>query len=208
MFRRPLRPGAFVKAPMLADPVSLFDSAPDADGAAALVLVRGEHAADLVPNPVEIVGSALRTDCLMLQDRADMLRLEAVGFSAAAALEQAALTPADIDFMELHDAYSILTALSLEALGVSERGGGCEWSRDGGRRIALDGDLPISTFGGLKSRGNPSGATGIYQAVEAALQLRGEAGANQVAGARHALVQNIGGLGATVATHILAAARD
>ena len=208
MFRRPLRAGAFAKAPMLSDPVSLFDSAPDADGAAALVLVRGEHAADLVPNPVDIVGSALRTDSLMLQDRADILRLEAVSASAAAALAQANMTLDDIDVMELHDAYTILTALALEALGLSERGGGWAWAEDAGRRIALDGDMPISSFGGLKSRGNPSGATGIYQAVEAALQLRGEAGDNQAAGAKHALVQNIGGLGATVATHILSAAPD
>lgn len=206
MYRNQLRSGAFAKAPMLADPVSLFDSAPDADGAAAVVLVGAELAADLAPNPVNISGSAVRTDKLMLQDRREILRLSAVGASAAAALEQAGLSLNDIDLMELHDAFTVQTALSLEALGLSERGRGWTWAQDAGARIALAGDLPISTFGGLKSRGNPSGATGLYQAVEAVMQLRGEAGANQVESAKQALVQNIGGLGATVATHILSAA--
>ena len=206
MYRNQLRSGAFAKAPMLADPVSLFDSAPDADGAAAVVLVGAELAADLAPSPVNISGSAVRTDSLMLQDRREILRLSAVGASAAAALDQAGLSLNDIDLMELHDAFTVQTALSLEALGLSERGRGWTWAQDAGARIALAGDLPISTFGGLKSRGNPSGATGLYQAVEAVLQLRGEAGANQVESAKHALVQNIGGLGATVATHILSAA--
>ena len=134
------------------------------------------------------------------------MRLEAVALSAARALEQAGMTLADIDVLELHDAFTIMTALSLEALGLSRAGMGWRWANHGGRRIALDGDLPISSFGGLKSRGNPGGAAGVYQAVEAALQLRGQAGANQVPGAKAALTQSIGGLGATAVTHILAAA--
>ena len=153
MYRNQLRSGAFAKAPMLADPVSLFDSAPDADGAAAVVLVGAELAADLVPNPVNISGSAVRTDSLMLQDRREILRLSAVGASAAAALDQAGLSLNDIDLMELHDAFTVQTALSLEALGLSERGRGWTWAQDAGARIALPGDMPISTFGGLKSRG-------------------------------------------------------
>ena len=152
------------------------------------------------------VRSPRSTDSLMLQDRGDPLHLGAVSRSADQALEQAGLSLGDISFMELHDAFTVLTALTLEAIGFSVKGGGWTLARDGGTRISLTGDIPISTFGGLKSRGNPSGATGIYQTVEAVLQLRGEAGGNQVAGAEHALVQNIGGLGATVVTHILSAA--
>ena len=200
-----LRAGAFGKAPMIADPVSLFDSAPDGDGAAAVVLVASDLAADLVPKPVQISGSAGTTDSLMLQDRADPLCLPAVTRSAERALEQAGLTLGEIDALELHDAYTILTTLSLEALGFIERGQGWRWATEAGARIALDGELPLSTFGGLKSRGNPSGATGIYQAAEASLQLRGEAGENQLQNPRHLLIQNIGGLGATVVTHILSA---
>ncbi len=206
MYQNQLRAGAFAKAPMLANPVSLFDSAPDADGAAAVLLVAADIAADLVPQPIEIVGSAIATDSLTLQERGDPLYLGAVARSATAALAQAGSTLRDIDLMELHDAYTILTTLALEALGCSPRGQGWTWADAGGRRIALDGELPLNTGGGLKSRGHPAGATGIYQAVEAARQLRGAAGANQVAGAKQALIQNIGGFGATVATHILRAA--
>jgi len=208
LFRNRLRSGAFVRAPMLADPVSLFDSAPDGDGAAAVLLVKSELAADLAPYPVDVIGSAVATDCLALQDRADPLELRAAAISAASCLEQAGLAPGDLDALELHDAYTVLTALSLEAIGFSERGSGWEWARDEGARIAPNADLPLSTFGGLKSRGNPGGATGIYQAVEAVLQLKGQAGDSQIAGARNILIQNIGGLGATVATHILSAAND
>ena len=70
-------------------------------------------------------------------------------------------------------------------------------------RIALDGDLPISTMGGLKARGHPVGATGVYQLVEGYLQLSGRAGGNQVGNAATALLQNIGGTGSTVINHIL-----
>ena len=171
-------------------------------------MTHSDLAADLAPNPVTIAGGAVRADSLMLQDRDSLLRLSAVSASAAAALEQASLNLGDIDLLELHDSYTIMATLSLEALGFAERGRGWAWAQNDGARIALDGDLPISTFGGLKSRGNPSGATGLYQVAEAALQLRGEAGANQVSGARNALIQNIGGLGATVVTHILRAVPD
>ncbi len=205
MYRNQLRAGAFVRAPMIAEPVSLFDSAPDADGAAALVLAVADLAADLVPQPVAVCGSAVVTDSLALQDRQNPLQLGAVKLSTERALHQAGLTLSDIDLLELHDAYTILTTLTLESMGLGQPGGGWKWAADAGARIALDGDLPISTFGGLKSRGNPSGATGVYQAAEAALQLRGQAGQNQAQGVKRALTQSIGGLGATVVTHILSA---
>ena len=95
-----------------------------------------------------------------------------------------------------------LGELSLEAAGFAARGQGVHFGKDG--EIALDGRLPISTMGGLKARGHPVGATGIYQLAETWLQLAGEAGANQVQGDPDvALVQNIGGTGATVVSHVL-----
>ena len=205
MYRNLLRSGSFGKAPMIAEPVSLFDSAPDADGAAALVLAPADEAVDLVPKPVLVAGSAVATDTLMLQDRQDPLHFAAAQRSAAQALDQAGLAAGDLDLLELHDGYTILTALALEAMGLSERGSGWAWAQADGEQISLAGELPLCTFGGLKSRGNPSGATGVYQAVEAALQLRGEAGDNQVDGAETALAQNLGGLGSTAVTHVLRA---
>ncbi len=208
MYRNLLRAGAFSKAPMIAEPVSLFDSAPDADGAAALILAPADEAVDLSPQPVLLAGSAVATDSLMLQERMDPLHFAAVERSAAQALDQAGLSPSDLDLLELHDGYTIMTALAIEAMGFSARGRGWRWAQANGEKLALSGELPISSFGGLKSRGNPSGATGVYQAVEATLQLRGEAGENQVANARTALVQNLGGLASSAVTHILRALPD
>lgn len=203
MFRNTIREGAFSKAPMIAEPVSLFDSAPDADGAAAVVLTTSDVAGDMVPDPIHIAGSAVATDRFMIQERETLLWLEAVARSSSKALAQSQLNLSDMHFLELHDAYTILTAMSFEAMGLSERGRGWEHASNNGERIGLEGSTPISTFGGLKSRGNPIGATGVYQAVEATIQLRGQAQDNQVTNAHTALIQNLGALGTTAVTHIL-----
>jgi acetyl-CoA C-acetyltransferase len=203
MYRNTLKPGAFAQASMISDPVNLFDSAPDADGAAAVLLARAEHAADLVPKPIHIAGSAVATDTLTLQDRGDLLYLKAAHLCAYKAYAQANISTNDIDLFELHDAFTILTALTLEATGFAQRGHGWQLAQHHGIDIGLSSSLPLSTFGGLKSRGNPAGATGIYQAVEACLQLRNEAGLNQVPNAQIALIQNLGGLGSTAVTHVL-----
>lgn len=201
MFRNTLKPGSFARSPMIAEPVGLFDGAPDADGAAAVVLTTTERALDMAPQPVRLTASAVATDRFALQDRADMLALHAASQSANLAYAQAGIIPNDVNLFELHDSFTILAALSLEACGFADRGDGWRLAQDGA--IGLQGNLPVSTFGGLKSRGNPAGAAGVYQAVEACLQLRGAAGANQVEGARTALIQSLGGLGTTAITHIL-----
>jgi acetyl-CoA C-acetyltransferase len=201
MYRNKIKPGAFAKAPMVSDPVSLFDGAPDGDGAAAIILTSAERAADLVPMPVQIIGSAAASDAVALHDRADLLDLPAVRASVDKALAQAGIDRDGIDLFELHDAFTVIAALTLESAGFAERGQGWALARDG--VLSLTGALPVSTFGGLKARGNPVGATGVYQAVEAALQLRGAAGANQVADAKVALIQNLAGLGSTAIAHVL-----
>jgi acetyl-CoA C-acetyltransferase len=203
MFRNTLKPGAFAKASMVADPVNLFDGAPDADGAAGLLLVSAEQASRYKRQPIIIAGSGASTDAFALHERGDLLHLAAARDSAQKALQQAEVALSDIDLFEAHDAYTVLTALSLEAVGFAERGTGWKWAEDSGAQIRPNGRLPMSTFGGLKSRGNPAGASGIYQAVEAVLQLRGQAGAMQVPDAQIALIQSIAGVGSTVVTHIL-----
>ncbi|MBA3869570.1 MAG: thiolase domain-containing protein [Anaerolineae bacterium] len=201
MFRNSIKPGRFAKAPMISDPVSLFDNAPDADGAAAVIITSYNRAVDMVPQPVRITGSAAATDTLTLHDRSDLLYLKASNISAHKAYARAGITAKDVNLFELHDAYTILSALTLEASGFAARGEG--WKLAQSNSISLTGSLPISTFGGLKARGNPVGATGVYQAVEACLQLRGKAEANQVANAKTALIQNLGGLGSTAIAHVL-----
>jgi acetyl-CoA C-acetyltransferase len=201
MYRNQIKPGGFARAPMIADPVNLFDGAPDADGAAAVIITSTERAADLVPQPVHISASAGASDSLALHDRADLLDFSAVRLSVEKALGQAGLTRDQINLFELHDAFTIVSALTLEAAGYAGRGQGWQLARD--NLIGLGGSLPLCTFGGLKSRGNPVGAAGVYQAVEATLQLRGAAGANQVTDARVAMIQSLGGLASTAITHIL-----
>lgn len=201
MFRKAINAEAFEKAKVIASPVSLLDSAAIADGAAAVVLAPEPLARSLDSPLVRIAASAAATDSLALHDRRSILELDAAFVSAQKAYAQAHVRPDDIDFFELHDAFTIMSALSLEAAGFAGRGQGVRLAVD--NEISLQGRLPISTMGGLKARGHPVGATGLYQVVEAVLQLRGQAGVNQLPGCRLGMTQNIGGSGANVVTHIL-----
>ncbi len=203
MFRRPISAEAFARAPMIADPIGLLDMAPLADGAAAVVLCPARQGREFTDKAVEIVASAAATDAVALHDREDPLFLRAAHLSAQRAYQLAGVKAEEIDIFELHDESTIAAALSLEACGFAERGQGVRLAQEG--KIALNGRIPISTMGGLKARGNPVGATGLYQVVEVVQQLRGEAGVNQVKGARLGMAQSLGGSGATAITHILAA---
>jgi len=200
MFPKKITPEAFAGAKMICEPVSLLDSSGIGDGAAAAVLVSEAWARSHGLRQVRVRASAVGTDAVALHDRADLLFLRAAYLSARRAYAQAGAGPQDIDLFELHDAFTIMSALSLEATGFAERGKGVRLALEDA--IALNGRIPICTMGGLKARGHPVGATGMYQIVEAVQQLRGEAGANQVANCRLGMTQNIGGSGATVVTHI------
>jgi len=194
----------YMNSRMLSDPVKLFDSPPVCDGAAAVIMANEEVARSAVRSGlplIKISGSAIGTDSLAMDARTDKLKLSGVEISTGRAMDQAGVKHADIDIFELHDAYTIISSLSLEAAGFAERGKGVHFGKDG--EIALNGKLPISTMGGLKSRGHPVGATGVYQLVETYMQLTNTAGENQVPDPEIALVQNIGGTGATVVSHIL-----
>lgn len=200
-FRSAITAEAYAKSPMVADPINVLDASPMGDGAAAVLLVPLERIADPA-SAVKIVGSAGATDTIAVHDRRDPLRLTAAERSARQAYAQAGITPEEVDLFEVHDAFTIIEALSLEASGFAERGKGARWASDP-EQISPRGKLPLATMGGLKARGHPVGATGLYQIVEATLQLRGMAGKNQVDGARIAMTQNIGGSGSNVLTHIL-----
>lgn len=197
LFREAITMKTYEKGRVVADPISLFDASPIGDGAAALLLVPAEKA----PHAVRVAGSAVATDTLAIHDREDPLWLKAAEQSVQRAYAQAGVGPQDVDFFELHDAFSIMAALSLEACGFAERGCGVRLAQEGA--IFPNGRIPIATMGGLKARGHPVGATGLYQLAEATLQLRGDAGEAQIDGARTALAQNIGGSGATIVTHVL-----
>jgi len=206
MFRKAIKPTLYARVGMASDPLNIFDAAPDADGAAAVILSRSDL---LPPNgnypQVKIAASALATDTLALHDRRDPLNFEAARLSVQRVCQQAGLTIDQMDFFELYDAFSIYAALSLEAAGFAAPGKGWSLAEDG--QLALTGRIPSMTMGGLKARGNPWGATGIYQIVESTLQLRDLAGENQIPAAQRALVQSLGGPASTVVTHILEAAK-
>ena len=205
MFRRPITVDNYLKAPVIASPINMMDSSPVCDGAAAVVLVPTERVHEFTRGhhrgAVNILASASANDTLAVHDRKDPLFLEAAYVSSQKAYSQAGIYPDDLDLFEVHDAFTIMSALSLEATGFADRGQGWRLAVD--NEIAIDGRLPISTMGGLKSRGHPVGATGVYQIVELVEQLTDQAGANQVKNARVGMAQNIGGSGATIVTHIL-----
>jgi acetyl-CoA C-acetyltransferase len=189
----------FEKSNMIATPINLLDASPIGDGAAAVYLVPAESLPS--GSRILVTGSASATDTIAVHDRSEALFLAAAFHSAREAYRQAGVGPEDIDVFELHDAFTIMSALSLEACGFAERGRGVQLGLEGA--ITPTGRIPVCTRGGLKARGHPVGATGVYQIVEVAQQLRGACGETQVADARIGMVQNIGGSGATVLTHIL-----
>lgn len=181
-------------------PLRLLDCSPVCDGAAAVLLAPLEKARKLCAHPIEIVASTAATDRFRISDRANPLALSAATTSAASALQQAAISREQIDFFELHDAFSIVACLSLEATGYALPGRGWELAANGD--IRLGGKIPIATMGGLKARGHPIGATAIYQTCEIVQQLRGMAGSSQLDKPRFGMLQSIGGPGSTVLTHI------
>jgi acetyl-CoA C-acetyltransferase len=204
LFHKEIDDTLYHEARHVEGPLRLFDVSPICDGSAAVVFVSEEIAKRLSREGqpvVKIVASAVGTDSLGLDDRDRLLRLAGVERSARRAYEQAKLKPEDIDLFECHDAYTIMSVLSLEASGFAPEGRGFTLGLEGA--IRTDGKLPITTMGGLKGRGHPVGATGVYQLAEAFQQLTGTAGENQVKSPRIAMTQNIGGTGATVITHIL-----
>ncbi len=192
----------FEKSAMVATPVNLLDASPIGDGAAAALIVPADKVASMPERPrVIVAGSASATDTIAVHSRKDPLFLAAAFESAKRCYEMAGVQPEDIDVFELHDAFSIMSALSLEACGFAERGQGVRLGLE--NEIGPTGRIPICTRGGLKARGHPVGATGVYQIVEIVQQLRRECKETQVNGAKIGMAQNIGGSGATVLSHIL-----
>jgi acetyl-CoA C-acetyltransferase len=201
MYRKAISKETYQKAETISDPLNLYDIAPNADGAAALILTRPELLPKEFKHPlVRIAASSSASDTLALHDRQDLLQFVAVQKSVEEALRKANLRLEQLDLFEYYDSYSIFAALTLEAAGFVPRGQGWKLAEEGA--IARTGQIPCATLGGLKARGNPGGATGVYQAVEAALQLRGQAGSDQIPEACHAMIQCMGGPASSVVTHI------
>ncbi len=183
-------------------PLRLLDCSPVSDGAAAVLIAPLDDTQKYSDRAVEIIASSAKTDRFRISDRPDPLHLAASRASAAESFSQAGIKKQDIDFFELHDAFSIMACLILEATGFAGTGQGWRLAAEG--EIGLDGRIPIATMGGLKARGHPIGATALYQTCEIVAQLTGQAGANQLHDPRVAMLQSVGGAGTTVLTHLFA----
>jgi acetyl-CoA acyltransferase len=164
------------------EPITALMCAPIGDGAAAVVVTSADRA-PLAARPVAICASQV--------GMAAQKGSSTVGRVADAAYREAGLTPDDIHVAEVHDSIAFNELLAYEELGFCEPGGGSRLVAD--RRTSLGGEIPVNTSGGLESRGHPIAATGLAQIIELVEQLRGTAGARQVAGARYALAENAGG---------------
>ncbi len=186
-------------------PLRLLDCSPVSDGAAAVLLAPLADAWRYSRRPVEIIASSATTDHFRMADRADPLSLAAATRSTQQALDQAGIKQQDVSFFELHDAFSIMACLLLEAAGFAQRGRG--WELAANEEIGLQGRLPIATMGGLKARGHPIAATALYQTCEIVQQLTGQAGNNQLDEPQIGMLQSVGGAGTTVLTHLFAMAK-
>ena len=199
-FRKAINEDIFIKSAMICDPINLMDASPIGDGAAAVILAPAEMLNKSHPKIV-VAASSAATDSIAIHNRKQPLRLFAAEKSAQEAYAQAGIQPEDIDLFEYHDAFTIMAALSLEASGFAEPGQGPALAKAG--EIQIGGRIPVATRGGLKARGHPVGATGMYQIVEVVQQLRGDAGETQIPNAEFGMAQNIGGSGSNIVTHIL-----
>ncbi|QYK50249.1 MAG: thiolase domain-containing protein [Anaerolineales bacterium] len=201
MFRKPVSAATVQKSRVIYAPLRLYDSAPICDGAAAVLLAPTDQARAYTKTPVHMLASSVATDYFRLEDRPSPLHLRAAEMSAEKAFRAANVTHSDISLFEVHDAFTIMSALQLEAAGFAAPGRG--WRLAHENKIGLKGKIPITTMGGLKARGHPIGATALYQTCELVLQLTEQAGKNQVRKPKVGMMQSIGGVASTVVTHIL-----
>ncbi|HVN66000.1 MAG TPA: thiolase domain-containing protein [Methanomicrobiales archaeon] len=199
-FRQEISLDTVLSSSLVADPLRLFDCSPITDGAAAVILAPLERAREFTDTPVKVLATAQASDTIALHDRRDISCLDATVVAGERAFAMAGIPRERIDFLEVHDCFTIAEICAIEDLGFCRKGEAGTLTSQG--VTALDGDLPVNTSGGLKACGHPVGATGIKQVCEVVQQLRGEAGARQVDG-EIGLTHNVGGTGATVVVHIL-----
>ena len=185
----------------VADPLNLYDCSLISDGAAAVIVTAADRARDFSDKPVRVLGIAQASDYLALDQKADITTFPAVKAASRKAYKMAAVQPADIEFGELHDCFTIAEIIALEDLGFVPRGQGGPCSAAG--YTARNGAKPMNTSGGLKSKGHPVGATGVAQICDVVQQIRGEAGDRQLARHSLGLAENLGGSGASCVVTIL-----
>ncbi|MCZ2074462.1 MAG: thiolase domain-containing protein [Bryobacteraceae bacterium] len=199
--RKPVTLEQAMAGRLVAEPLNLYDCSLVSDGAAAVVVAPLERAGEFTARPVRVRGIAQASDFVALDLKDDITRFRATQKAAEKAYRMAGITARDIEFAEVHDCFTIAEIVALEDLGFVAKGEGGPYTQDG--YTALNGPRPVNASGGLKSKGHPVGATGTGQLCDLVLQIRGEAGENQVERHSIGLAQNLGGSGATSVVTIL-----
>ncbi len=196
-----------LEAPMVAEPLGLYDACPITDGAAAVVLTSESYAAEHGLNgQVRITGTGQGGDRLALQDRQHLARTPAAERAASEAYADAGISASEVDFAEVHDCFTIAEVLATESLGFFDVGAGITAAADGVTR--RDGDKPINLSGGLKAKGHPVGATGAAQIAEITKLLEGRhARSDDVPDATTAVAHNAGGTVGSTTVHVLEVAQ-
>ena len=189
---------AALNAPVVADPLRLYDCSPITDGSAALILA-SEEAAKRFETAIWVKAVEQASDTLALHNRASIVELAAAEIAAKKAYNSSGISTEDVDVSEVHDCFTINEILCIEALGFSEKGRGGKFVEQ--NKIAVDGEKPINITGGLKAIGHPVGATGVRQLVDLTKILRGDM--KEFQGAELGLALNVGGSGATAIVSIL-----
>jgi len=197
-FQMPITVQDVLKSSLVADPLRLLDCSPLTDGAAAIVLM-SEEKAKRIANPVWILGSGQGSDTLALHDRASFTEMPATVVAAKEALKGADVKISDMSLLEVHDCFSINELIALEDLGFCRKGEGGKFVESG--KIAIGGEIPVNTTGGLKAGGHPVGATGVRQIIDIVRQLRGDS-CNQLKNPEYGMNLNVGGSGATAVINI------
>ncbi len=181
-----------LSSPMIADPLTRSQCCPVGDASAAAVLCSGELVDKLATKkPIKVLGCTAQSGKYSTPEKLICDPSENVARTSKMAYEMAGLGPEDMDVAEIHDAFSIAEMIVYEALGFCEKGAGARLVEE--ERTSLGGDIVVNPGGGLLSRGHPIGATGLLQTAEIVCQLRGEAGARQVQGAKVGIIETMGG---------------
>jgi acetyl-CoA C-acetyltransferase len=185
----------------IAEPLTIYDCSLVSDGAAAVLIVPLDRAGEFPGRAVRVLGVAQTSDHVALDRKQDITTFSAVRNAAEKAYRMAGVTARDIELAEVHDCFTIAEILATEDLGFVPKGDGGPYALAGA--TGLEGERPVNTSGGLKSKGHPVGATGVAQICDVVQQIRGDAGERQVRKHSIGLTQNLGGSGATAVVTIL-----
>ena len=199
-FQKEITMATYLASPMIATPLRLYDCCPFSDGASAVVVAAKDFMKKPSTEPLVIRASVRTGSVTDMQDRPDLLGLPATRMAAAKAFRQAKMEPKDIDFLEVHDCFTIAEVLALEDLGFFPRGTAAREEFEGS--TARDAKLPVNPSGGLKAKGHPVSATGASQVVEIFEQVNGLAKGREVPHTETALAHNVGATGGSCSVHI------